>query len=127
MWTVSSNSPKELEKFQEDQGDNFREDDTHKPLFFNKKYPGVRTATLDRVSLPDGTVIYTINDLEKVLNMETLIDQEEAKLQAHIRVFGSAQQPRLMPVAAPTAKAETMVDEPAAGVGAGNENLGDAV
>lgn len=125
MWTVSSNSPKELEKFQEDQGDNYREDDSHKPLFFNKKYPGVRIAELERVSLPDGTVIYTINDLEKVLGMEALIDQEEAKIQAHIRVYGSAQQPRPLAIPAPAAKAEVVVDEPV--VAEGQENLGDPV
>lgn len=131
MWTVTG-APKDIERFQEEQGENFRADDQGRPLFFNKEFPGTRNAELARVALQDGTIIYKISMLEKTLAIEGLKMNELAKLEAQAEFYGNgAQQPAapIRPtVGAPNAAAEEVEEgaAPIAGAG-GAEQLGDGM
>lgn len=133
VWTISTNSPKELEAYRLEQGDNFREDENNKPLFFSKQYPGTRNAELERVTLTDGTVIYRISMLEKELKIQDMMLGKLAELEAQAEFYGNTV------AAAPAGPAirtiqnapEILEEQPAGDTGAGgtgaNQGLGDGI
>lgn len=135
VWNVTSNSPKELEAYQTEQGDNYRADENGKPMFFSKQYPGTRNAELERVILTDGTVIYRISMLEKDLRIQTIMIDKLAELEAQAEFYGNSvaaaqTAPNARPGAAAAPATEPLEAEPVGAEAAGAEgqqNLGDAL
>lgn len=110
VWNVTSASPKDIDRYCEEQGDRLVRDteNNNTPLFFNKNFPGVRQTELERVVLADGTVLYRVNMLEKTLQVEGLKVAEIAKLEAYLEVYGTS---TARPIPAP--KAAAPIAEPA--------------
>lgn len=129
VWNISSNSPKELEAYQLEQGDNFRADENGKPLFFSKQYPGTRNAELERTSLADGSIIYRINMLEKTLKIQDMMIGKLAELEAQAEFYGNnlaaAQAGPATRPAIPAPATEALETETAGTEG--QQNLGDAI
>lgn len=122
VWEVTG-GPKDLEQYQTDQGANFRANDASgKPMFFSQEFPGSRNGVeLKRIQLKDGTIRYKLDDMDKVLRIESIKEEKEAEIAVQRALFGAQ---RAIPVATPaiTAKAEEVVAEPT-----GAENLGEAL
>jgi hypothetical protein len=120
VWELSSNSPAELEKFKEDQGPNYRQDDsTGRPLFYSKTYPGKRTGVdVERVTLKDGAIVYRMDAMDQRLKLEDIKLEKQAEFEI-AQEFGAQQRAARVAPAAVAQAAEVEVPEVAGGEGLG--------